>query len=82
MQMLGVLAKVSVVPVQVPFTVKENPSTLLEITAADGKRWTMRIQIAVLSVVDNQQPNPNVPGHPTLAVSAALVATTEPVGGT
>ena len=66
-------------PVPVAFTVKENPPTIVQVQAADGRKYELVMRIAVHAMFELQQPNPGAPGAPLLNFQASIVTSTRPI---
>jgi len=64
-------------PTRLPFTVRQNEPTILEVKTGDGAKYEVTIRVAIFSVTDVHQPMPTDPTLPTLEFQASLVTSTK-----
>lgn len=57
----------------VPFTVTENPPTVVRVLLADGRTFELTMRLAIHSLVQIHQPNPVIPENPVLNFQASVV---------
>jgi len=59
-------------PVPVTFSVRQSPSTVLEVQGPDGRKYELKMAILVSGVVDQGTVNP-IDGMPIFGVAAQVV---------
>lgn len=64
-------------PQPVPFSVKSNPPTVVEIKAANGKSYKLTLRLAIHGITDLQQLNPSNPNVPLLNFQISVITSTE-----
>ena len=60
----------------VPFTVKSNPPTIVEVTALDGKRYAIELRLSLAEVADLGKPEP--PQAVALEFKALIMTSIQP----
>lgn len=59
----------------VPFTVTAAGPTVVQVVAADGRRFQVTLNLAILQIFDAEMPNPHMPGLPVFNFQGTVITT-------